>query len=76
MFEPVSKIFDPSHKGLLLPVVGDAGTALTTTTVFPAGLVQPFTVAVTAYDPEAETILFVIDGFCEAELNPFGPVHE
>ena len=63
MLEAVSETFDPSHNGLLLPVVGEAGIGLTTTIAFPAGLVQPFTVAVTAYDPEAEAVLFVIDGF-------------
>lgn len=76
MFEAVSKTFDPSHNGLLLPVAGDAGIALTAMTAFAGALVHPFTVAVTAYDPEAETVLFVISGFCEAELNPFGPVQE
>ena len=76
MFDAVSETFDPSHNGLLLPVVGDAGMALTAMTAFAGALVQPFTVAVTAYDPETETVLFVIDGFCEAELNPFGPAQE
>lgn len=63
MLEAVSEIFDPSHNGLLLPVVGDGGIGLTTTIAFPVGLVQPFTVAVTAYDPDSEMVLFVIDGF-------------
>ena len=63
MFDAVSKTFDPSHNGPLFPGVGGTGMGLTTATALPAGLVQPFTVAVTAYDPEAETVLLVIEEF-------------
>jgi hypothetical protein len=63
MLEAVSETFDPSHNGLLLPAVGDAGMGLTTATALAAELVQPFAVAVTAYDPDAETVLLVTDAF-------------
>ena len=63
MFEAVSKTFDPSHNGLLLPVVGDAGIELTTMVIVPGELVQPFPVAVTEYDPEEDKVIFGMDGF-------------
>ena len=37
----------PEHIGALLPTAGAEGIGLITTVVVPAGLVQPFTVAVT-----------------------------
>lgn len=76
MFEAVRETLDPSHRGLLLPVVGDGGIGLTMTATLLAGLVQPFMVAVTEYAPEAAIVLFKIDGFCDAAVNPFGPVQE
>ena len=44
--------------------------------MLPAGPVQPFTVALTEYIPEAFTVAFGIVGFGDEELNPPGPVHE
>jgi hypothetical protein len=64
----------PIHNGELLPAVGVAGIGFTTTVTVPAGPVQPFTVAVTEYVPLAATVAFTMDGFCDVEVNPFGPV--
>jgi len=36
--------------------------------------VQPLTVTVTVYVPEAAGVAPGIEGLCEEELNPFGPV--
>ena len=41
-----------------------------------AAPVQPFTVAVTEYVPEAFVAAFGIVGFCDEELKPPGPAHE
>jgi hypothetical protein len=38
--------------------------------------VQPPTVAVTLYVPVAAGVAFGIEGLCEVELKPLGPVHE
>jgi hypothetical protein len=65
----------PTHKGPLLVAVGVAGTALTTTVVVPAALVQPPAVTVTLYTPPAAKVTPAIVGFCTAELKLFGPVH-
>src|ERR1051325_10662758 len=51
-----------------------AGVVLTTTTVDPCALVHPFTVTVTLYVPAAAAVTLAILGFCEVEVNPFGPV--
>jgi hypothetical protein len=41
-----------------------------------ATLVHPFAVAVTEYTPDAAVLEFAIDGFCDDDVNPFGPVQE
>jgi hypothetical protein len=66
----------PVHTGVLLPAVGVAGAELTVAVTVPAALVQPFTVTVSEYVPVAATVTPDIDGFCEEEVNPFGPVQE
>ena len=43
----VKLMVPPAHTALLLPAVGADGIGLTTTTVVPAGLGHPDTVAVT-----------------------------
>ena len=53
---------------------GAAGLAFTITSVVPAEPVQPFTVAVTEYVPEAAIVALGIEGFCNAEVKPLGPV--
>jgi len=59
------------------PILALAGrSGFTVAVVVPAGLVQPFTVAVTEYVPLAAVVAPVIVGFCNAELKLFGPVHE
>ena len=47
---------------------------LTVTVTDPATLVQPLTVAVTLYCPAAAVVTFTIVGFCNVDVNPFGPV--
>lgn len=59
---------------MLLPAVGVAGAVFTVTLTVPAGLVQPFTVTVSEYVPVAAVVTPAIDGFCTADVNPFGPV--
>jgi hypothetical protein len=60
----------------LLDAVGVAGIAFTVAVVLPAALVQPPTVTVTEYTPDRAVVALVIDGFCVADVNPPGPVHE
>jgi hypothetical protein len=60
----------------LLVAVGVPGVGLTATVVEPAALVHPLTVSVTLYVPAAANVTLAIVGFCNAEVNPFGPVHE
>ena len=56
--------------------VGAAGIGLIVTVTVPAGPVHPFSVAVTEYVPAFDEVAGDITGFCEAEVNPFGPFHE
>lgn len=49
---------------------------MTTTVVVPNVLVHPATVAVTEYVPAPANVIPAIEGFCELDVNPFGPVHE
>jgi hypothetical protein len=51
-----------------------AGGELTVTTVVPAAEVQPPSVAVTLYVPEAAVVGLASVGFCALEVNPFGPL--
>ena len=64
----------PSHKGPLLLAVGAVGIGFTVTFVVPAGPVHPPAVAVTEYVPLAKVVADTMLGFCNVELNPFGPV--
>ena len=64
----------PTHTGLLLDAVA-VGNALTTTTV-EADPVHPLElVTVSVYVPAAAAVTPGMDGFCNEELNEFGPVH-
>ena len=74
MVEAVSCNVCPAQIGPLLFAVGGDGTALTTTMVVAEDDVQPFTVTVTLYVPDAAVVAFVIVGFCSVDVNPFGPV--
>jgi hypothetical protein len=69
-------IVAPEHTGELLPAVGAAGIGFTTTTIVPAGPVQPTTVAVTLYVPEAKIVAPTIDGSSNEDEKLFGPVQE
>ena len=53
----------PEQTGVLLPAVGAAGIGFTVTAVVPAEPVQPVTVAVTEYVPEAAVVAAAIVGF-------------
>jgi len=66
----------PAHTGLLLDAVGAAGVVFTVTLTVAIGLAHPPTVAVTEYVPAAAAVTPLMAGFCEDEVNPFGPVHE
>jgi len=66
----------PAQIGPLLAAVGVAGAALTVATVVPARDVQPATVTVTEYVPEAAVVAAGIVGFCKAEVKALGPVQE
>ena len=50
------------------------GSGLTVAAVEPAAAVQPLEVTVKLYVPDAAVVAFVIDGFCNVELKPLGPV--
>ncbi len=69
-----NKIVVPVQTGLLLVTVGTAGSGLITTVVVAAGLVQPFTVAVTLYCPAFAIDKFETEQFCVEAVNPFGPL--
>ena len=45
-------------------------------TLVVAVLVQPLVVTVNVYTPWLSTVELVIIGFCEVDINPFGPVQE
>jgi hypothetical protein len=72
--EAVSCNVLPAQIGPLLLATGGAGVALTVTLVVAEDEVQPLTVTVTLYVPDADAVAFGIDGFCSDEVNPFGPV--
>jgi hypothetical protein len=71
-----SAIVCPAQYGPPFAAVGVAGIVLTTTFVEPAADVQPLTVTVTEYVPASAVVAFVLVGFCDDDVNPFGPVHE
>jgi len=64
----------PAQIGPLLLAVGGVGAALITAIVVAEAEVQPLTVTVTLYVPDATTVAFGIDGFCRVEVKLFGPV--
>jgi len=66
----------PVQTGVLLDGAGVAGVALITTAVVPNPEVHPFTVTVTLYVPAIATVALVRVGFCKADTNEAGPVHE
>jgi hypothetical protein len=71
-----SAIVAPAQYGPPFDAVGVAGDGFTTTFVVPAADVQPFTGTVTEYVPASAVVEFDRLGFCDDEVNPFGPVHE
>lgn len=66
---------EPSQIGELLPAVGAAGVAFTTTAIVACGLAHPLLIT-NEYVPAAARVIPVIDGFCRVDTNAFGPVHE
>jgi len=73
--DAANEIIAPAHNGLLLPTVGIAGTGLTIAATLLATLVHPLTVTLADYIPEPDRVLFIMEGLCKVEKNPFGPVH-
>lgn len=67
---------EPAQTGLLLLAAGAAGVGFTTTVTVPTGPGHPPTLAVTEYVPDAKGVAPAMEGFCNEELNPLGPVHE
>lgn len=70
----VRLIVPPVQTGELLDAVGVVGVVLATTMVVPAALVHPLTVTVTEYVPAINAVALFIDGFCNGEIKPLGPV--
>lgn len=66
----------PVQTGVLLNGEGVAGVVFTTTTVVPTAEVHPFAVTVTLYVPAIAIVAFTRVGFCNADENEEGPVHE
>jgi hypothetical protein len=64
----------PAHIVPLFEAVGAARFGLTTALTVPAALVQLPTVALTEYVPVAAVVALVIEGFCEDDVKPLGPV--
>ena len=65
----------PSQTGELLPAVGVAGAAFTTTAVVATALVQPPTVTVKLYVPDIATVAAGRVGSSNADEKAAGPVH-
>ena len=76
MLDAVRFKVEPAQIGELLPAVGAAGVAFTTTATVPAAEVQPPTVTVTLYVPAMASVAPGRVGFCADEVYPPGPVHE
>lgn len=65
----------PEQIGVFAVTFGEGGLLLTNSTTVPARLVQPLTVTVTEYVPDAAVVTEGIVGFCRAEEKEFGPLH-
>lgn len=65
---------DPVQTGELLEALA-GGVGFTTTVTVAGELAQPL-FTVTVYVPAAASVTLAIEGFCNVELNPFGPVQE
>ena len=65
----------PAHTGELLPAVAVGCALMVTFTVAVDEQPVPL-LTVTVYIPDAAAVTFAIDGFCEVDVNPFGPVQE
>ncbi|GAC1589907.1 MAG: hypothetical protein NVS3B19_10180 [Ginsengibacter sp.] len=65
---------DPSHKGPLFERTGAAGIGLITTLVADDNDAQLLTVATSLYVPAFRALTLVIDGFCNDDVKPPGPL--
>ena len=74
MVDAVKLIVEPVHTGVLLPAVGAAGIAFTTTAVVAVALVQPLTVTVKLYVPDIATVDVGRVGSSSADIKVEGPV--
>jgi hypothetical protein len=66
----------PPVQNDVAPEIDTTGLAFTVAVVEAELLVHPFTVTVTEYVPDAAVVAEVIDGFCNDDVKPLGPVHE
>jgi hypothetical protein len=64
----------PVQSGELYARAGDDGIPKTFTLTVPGALVHPPAVEVTEYMPVASVDAAVIVGFCNDEVNEFGPL--
>ena len=62
--------------GLAATVTDGVTDVFTTTDVVPIALTQPLTVTVTLYVPDIARVADGRVGFCNADVNPHGPVQE
>ena len=67
-------IWLPVHTGLLLVAVGALGVRFTVTGVVAGKLLQPATLALTVYVPDAAVVAPGILGFWSVDVKPFGPI--
>ena len=66
----------PTQTGLVPEATGVIGVEFTVAFTVPAILEQPFTVIISEYVPLAALVAPGMLGFCAADENPFGPLHE
>ncbi len=72
--EPVNVRLAPEQIGLGVALADTAdGTTLTVTVDVVADVLPQAFVAVTVYTPASAAVTANADGFCDVEVNPFGP---
>lgn len=59
----------------LLPLMFGVGLIMTVVVPGAEGQLPTVVVAITEYTPASASVILLIDGFCVAFENPFGPVH-
>jgi hypothetical protein len=61
--------------GLLVSNTNSVGVESTTTLIVVTADIQPFNVTTTEYTPEFAVMAGLMDGFCDVDEKPLGPVH-